>query len=222
MADQELLYIKRILNRFDRSIDILDVGAGIGEKSAYIRSLGFNNIVGVEKNPILVHQARSRDRNVLTLEEFAAHNKKSFDLIIMSHIIEHFAHDDLKQFLEHYLGHLKDDGYLLILTPVQQDFFYDDFDHVRPYGPRGITQVFGDNTAQVQFYSNHTLSLSDIYYVRRPLQLKFFRALTIRTKLYRLPRLTNQLLSVIFHLSFGLIGRATSWIGLFRKRSTNT
>lgn len=222
MADHELRYIEQLLRGFDRTIGILDVGAGLGEKSQFLRDIGFSNIIGVEKNPVLVDQARKMGRNVHTVESFGEMNAPQFDLLLMSHIIEHFEHEPLKDFLEHYLRLLKENGHLLILTPVPQDFFYDDFDHVRPYGPRGITQVFGNNTAQVQFYSPNRLTLEDIYYVRRPLQLKFFRALTLRGRGYRFVRLANQLLSLIFHISFGLIGRATVWVGLFRKETNKT
>lgn len=221
MADRELDYIKRLVHKLDRSAKILDVGAGLGTKTQFLLDIGFTNIIGVEKNPKLVAKTQELGRPLYTLEEFNALGTQKFELILMSHIIEHFEHEPLKAFLEHYLGYLEEGGYLLILTPVQQDFFYDDFDHVRPYGPRGITQVFGDDTAQVQFYSSFQLVLEDIYYVRRPWQLKFFRALTLRTKGYRIPRVANQLLNLIYHLSFGLFGRATSWVGLFRKKTTH-
>ncbi|MCI0507939.1 MAG: methyltransferase domain-containing protein, partial [Gammaproteobacteria bacterium] len=177
-----------------------------------------SNITGVEKNELLVEQGKTKNHNVYTVAEFEdkfAH--KTFDVPFLSHIIEHFQFQDLKDFLEHYLEYLKDQGHVLIASPVFNDNFYDDFDHVKPYTHLGILSVFGSNTSQVQFYSKHRLKLVDLRYVRNAFQLKFYRALALRTALYRFPRIINQLLHLVYRLSFRLIGRPIAWVGLFVK-----
>ena len=65
-------------------------------------------------------------------------NKGQYDVLVMSHIIEHFQYQDLIKFIESYLGCLKTGGLLLIATPVMNPSFYDDFDHVKPYTHIGI------------------------------------------------------------------------------------
>jgi predicted SAM-dependent methyltransferase len=60
----------------------------------------------------------------------------------MSHVIEHFSPKDLIPFLDDYLDRLKVGGRLVIAIPLLTPYFYDDFDHVKPYHPMGILMVF--------------------------------------------------------------------------------
>ena len=143
-------------------------------------------------------------------------------MLFLSHIIEHFQFQDLKEFLEHYLDHLNDKGHVLIATPVINDNFYDDFDHVKPYTHLSLLSVFGGQQSQVQFYAKHQLKLIDIRYIRIAYRLKFYRALTLRTALYRLPRIINQLLHLIYRLSFRSIGQPIAWVGLFEKTTSQS
>ena len=121
------------------------------------------------------------------------------------------------QFMETYLGCLKQNGLLLIATQVMDPSFYDDFGHVKPYTHIGILSIFGGKATQVQYHSQHTLELIDLYYLRLAYQLKFYRTLEMHTVLYRIPRTINRLFHLIYRLSFRLIGQPKAWIGLFRK-----
>ena len=144
-------------------------------------------------------------------------NKEKYDVLVMSHIIEHFQYQDLIQFMESYLGCLKPGGLLLIATPVMNPSFYDDFDHVKPYTHIGILSIFGGEATQVQYHSQEKLELLDLYYLRLAYQLKYCRTISMRTMLYRIPRILNRLSHLIYRLSFRLIGQPKAWIGLFRK-----
>ena len=70
----------------------------------------------------------------------------------------------------------------------------DDYDHVKPYSHRSILAVFGEGEFQVQFYANTSLELLDLYYIKQSYQLKYYRALELRTAFYRVPRVINQIL----------------------------
>lgn len=208
--------IGKALKTIDNNAEILEVGCGYCQKTEFLKSIGFSSITGVEKNPDLVDKAKKASFKVYTVEEFEEKFvDKKYDLIFMSHIIEHFQYSDLKEFIEHYLRYLKDDGKLLIATPVLNDSFFDDFDHVKPYSHLGLLSVFGEGVSQVQFYSSFQLQLIDIYYVRHAYQLKYFRSLELRTPLYRIPRIINQLLHLFYRLSFRIVGKPISWVGLF-------
>ena len=221
MASLENKTIKILLKDVNRNSSILEVGSGYGQKTEFLHSIGFNNVTGVEKNEALVDQAKAKNFSVYTLDEFEKScSGKEYDVLFLSHIIEHFQYHDLKEFLEHYLDYLKDDGRLLIATPVLNDNFYDDFDHVKPYTHLSILSVFGGQKSQVQFYSRHQLKLIDLHYVRIAYRLKFYRALALRTAWYRIPRITNQLLHFIYRLSFRSIGQPIAWVGLFEKTSS--
>ena len=218
MPSIENQMINKLLHNFDRNISILEIGSGYCQKTEFLNSIGFNNITGVEKNEALVEQAKARNYKVVTLDEFESnYSDKKFDLLFLSHIIEHFQYQDLKEFLEHYLGYLNDQGHLIVATPIINDNFYDDFDHVKPYTHLSILSVFGGSESQVQFYSKYHLKFIDLHYIRIAFRLKFYRALALRTPLYRIPRIINQLLHLVYRLSFRLIGNPISWVGLFQK-----
>jgi len=128
MPSFENRMIEKLLHDLDRNISILEVGSGYCQKTDFLKSIGFSNITGVEKNELLVEQAKVKKFNVLTIDEFEKNcSGKKFDLLFLSHIIEHFQYQDLKEFLEFYLDYLSDQGHLIIATPVINDNFYDDF-----------------------------------------------------------------------------------------------
>lgn len=196
---------------------ILDIGCGHGSKLALLKQHGFTGALGVDINPALVEHAVGEGLNAITLDEFdEQHSDLEFDLIIMSHIIEHFQYQDLIVFMEKYIGRLKKGGLLLIITPCMNPAFYDDFDHVKPYTHIGILDIFGKDKHQVQYHADINLELLDLYYFRIAYQLKFYRALALRTALYKIPGTINRLLHLLYRLSFRTIGRPVSWIGLFR------
>jgi len=217
MASQEERTIQRVLAHIERNISILDIGCGLGNKMKFFHAMGFNNLTGVEKNEKLVQTCVSNGLRVYSPEQFASdHDGEQYDLLLFSHIIEHFQYQDLKVFLENYFRYLKPGGYVLIITPVLNANFFDDFDHVKPYGTRGLLQVFGNSEAQVQFHAEQCLTLIDIRYVKLAFALKYFRALTLRTPLYIFPRLVNRILHLAYRLSFRTFGRTVSWVGLLR------
>lgn len=221
MASYESIRIGKLLDKhIAKDTMILDIGCGYGDKLEQLRDMAFGNLTGVELNQTLVDIARGKGFNVFSAEEFDMDEQAGkYDLIIMSHIIEHFQYQDLIRFMESYLVCLKPGGLLLIATPVMNPTFYDDFDHVKPYTHLGILSIFGGEATQVQYHSQTTLKLVDLHYLRLAYQLKYFRALDMRTSLYRIPRTINRLLHLVYRLSFRLIGQPKAWIGLFEKTS---
>lgn len=218
MSGYEKRQIEKIIGRFDRSASVLDVGCGYGSKLEILDKLGFQNTLGVEKNKHLVSRGIENGFNIVDLEQFNdAYCDQQFDVILMSHIIEHFQYDDLIEFFEYYLSRLKLNGNLIIVTPTMNQYFFNDFDHVKPYAPTGIIQVFGGQMLQFQAYSDIKLELIDIKYIRQAYQLQYFRTLTLNTWSSRIPKIVNKIFYLIFRLSFRLLGTPESWIGIFKR-----
>jgi len=218
MSGYEKRQLEKIIGKFDRNSSVLDVGCGYGSKLEIFDKLGFQNTIGVEKNKHLVSRGIENGFNIVDLDQFnEKYSDQQFDIILMSHIIEHFQYDDLIEFFEFYLSKLKINGNLIIVTPTMNPYFYNDFDHVKPYAPTGIIQVFGGKKLQFQTYSDIKLDLIDVKYIRQAFQLQYFRALTLRTRLYRIPRTINKILYLFFRLSFRLLGTPESWIGIFQR-----
>jgi SAM-dependent methyltransferase len=194
---------------------ILDVGCGYGRNIKFLSRLGYN-IVGVEANREIVKANKENGLTCLSVEEFEK-SAERYDGILMFHVIEHFHPDDLLPFLDHYLERLKPGGFLIIMTPLQSPYFYDDFDHIKPYSPVGIHMVFGGDNAQVQYYAKNKIELMDIWFRRSPLRIPYYKGRFLGGQ-YHI-RLMNVIFMLLFRATFHLLGRCDGWMGLYRKKS---
>jgi SAM-dependent methyltransferase len=194
---------------------ILDVGCGYGR---YLKPLSkkFKNVVGVEANDHIVKTLTKEKFKVYSPEAFSK-SKDMFDAIIMSHFIEHFTPSDLLEIMDGYLDRLKPGGVLVIATPVLNENFYIDFDHVRPYYPQSIEEVFGGKGEQVQYYSRNTLETLKVWFRRSRLQILRTSLLFNNKWTKNLIYLMNILLAFLFRFSFSLVGYRSGWIGVFKK-----
>jgi SAM-dependent methyltransferase len=192
------------------------VGCGYGRNLKSLRAAGFTRVTGVEKNNHIIKSVRQEGYICLGLDTFAE-TTEQFDVILMSHVIEHFSPDALLDFMETYLDRLVSGGILVIATPLLGDYFYDDFDHVKPYLPTGILNIFGKSRAQVQFYSRNHLELSDLWFRRDFHKFVYYRAAYLKTPMTWLLRLVNVFSALIFRASFGWIGKVDGWVGVFKK-----
>lgn len=194
---------------------VLDVGCGYGRHLQELSGRGFSAI-GVDANPELVRANRKAGFDCLTVEEFSR-TQDLYDVLLMSHVIEHFTPKDLVPFLDGYLDRLKVGGRLIIATPLLTRLFYDDFDHVKPYHPIGLLMVFGEGQAQVQYYSRNKLRLEDVWIRRGHWRFAHRRARYINSYVTRLMQIAEFSSALAFRLSGGLIGQADGWVGMFQK-----
>jgi SAM-dependent methyltransferase len=196
---------------------ILDVGCGYGRYLKRLRELGYENVVGVDINESIVRSNRNSKLTCYTPREFDDVDGV-FDVMIMSHVLEHMAPDQLLVFIDDYLDRLKPAGILIIMTPVLTSSFFQDFDHIKPYLPIGINMVFCDqNSEQVQYSSRNKLVLKDIWFRRAQFRLSFCAGLYLSHR-SKWPILVNILLALIFKLSGGFIGRTEGWLGVYEKK----
>lgn len=194
---------------------ILDVGCGFGRNLAWLHAAGYA-AVGVDVNPTAIASNRAQGLTCLQANEFEK-SDEIYDIVLMSHVIEHFPPAELKEFLDNYLGRLKSGGKLIIATPLMSDYFYDDFDHVKPYQPVGISMVFGTGDAQVQYSSQNKLLLRDLWFRKSHFRISFSRARYLHSPGTVLLRLVDLLSVLVFLASGGRIGRTDGWIGVFEK-----
>lgn len=196
---------------------VLDVGCGTGR---YLRKLGESgfDMTGVDVSSDLVEANRKAGLHCLTAEEFAR-TQDTYDIVLVSHVIEHFSPQDLIPFLDNYLDRLRVGGNLIIATPLLTPYFYDDFDHVRPYHPMGILMVFGKGQAQVQYYSRNKLEMEDIWIRRSPLRPPHTRGRYLQSIKARPRQMLELMSAILFRASGGVIGESDGWVGLFKKVS---
>ena len=207
-----------MLEKVDRNTPVLDVGCGTGGKMRLLRDLGFTDLTGVDINEYSVKKARQSGFSAFSVEEFEAEYKeRSFGLIVLSHVIEHFCPKNLPIFLDKWLTWLGDDGVVLIATPLPGPDFYKDFDHFKPYFPEGLLDFYSRGAAQVGKMSATRLDLKDIRFRKSPFKISLARELYLK-KNDLFFHAANIFLVWIFYASFGGIGRKDAWIGLFEKK----
>ncbi len=196
-------------------INVLDVGCGYGR---YLRLFGERGLhaLGVDLNPEIVRANREGGLRCVTPGEFAG-NDQRFDVIVMSHVIEHFRPEDLVPFMDGYLDRLEVGGSLVIATPLMSRNFFDDFDHVRPYQPMGLRMVFGGEREQVQYYARNRLALRDLWFRRSPWRTSFWRAKYLPCLATRALQTVDFIAALGFRASVGLLGRTDGWVGRFEK-----
>ena len=194
---------------------VLDIGCGYGRTLRRLKSEGIDAI-GIDVNPEIVAHNNKAGFKCYLPKDFVD-QKLMVDVVVMSHVVEHFAPRDLLEFMNTYLELLRPGGFLVIATPLMSDHFFDDFDHVRPYQPLGISMVFGSENAQVQYRGRCRLSLVDLWFRRSPLATAHSRGRYLRGPRSRFFQAANLVGAVAFRLTSGLIGRTTGWVGLYRK-----
>lgn len=199
----------------DAGARVLDVGCGYGRNLRALRAAGIAAI-GVEINPAIVAANRRDGLDCVGVDEFDS-AEGMFEVILMAHVIEHFAPSDLLRFIDRYLDRLTVGGRLVIATPLMSKYFYDDFDHVKPYQPAGLMMVFGAGAAQVQYYARNRLRLVDLRFRRAPLRISYARSRYVRTPARFALMAADLVCGAAFFLTAGIIGRTDGWIGVFEK-----
>jgi SAM-dependent methyltransferase len=194
---------------------VLDVACGYGRNLKALLQQGIN-AVGVEVSPEIVKTAVANGLPCKTVKEFEG-DAEIYDVLLMSHIVEHFPPRELLDFMDGYLDRLRVGGHLVIATPLMSNNFYDDFDHVRPYQPLGIVMAFGGGAAQVQYYARNRLALRDVWFRRGPWRINYCRARHVFGPATRVLQVIDLLSVLIFRLSFGILGRTDGWVGRFEK-----
>lgn len=216
--DYEAKAITALIKRFAISnAKILDVGCGYGR---YLRPFLNKDykITGIELNRNIINQNKKDGLFCLTPEEFDKNNVEQFDMLIISHLIEHFPPDKLVDFMEKYLGVLKSNGILILATPIHTSYFYKDFDHIRPYYPKSISQIFGHTEEQIFYISKNKLDLVELKFLKGPFQLLFFRGKYIRSWSYFFILAIETIFSLAYIFSYGKVGTLDRWIGVYKKQ----
>ena len=197
---------------------ILDVGCGIGENLSLLKENGYKSVIGADISPDMVKISRSSGHETYLAGQVP---KKDFDVLLFSHVIEHFGYPDIVDFLEEYFSMAKKKAKVIIITPTLYDAFFNDVDHIKPYYPDGLIMLFSENQISRQYSSAFSLTLMDIFYRRVPL-------IPYNIRIRHLERFTNRLafrvivyvMSILKWLSFGLVAKATGYAAIFELKNS--
>ena len=210
---------ERALVRFVAQLELpagtkaLDIGCGYGRFMTLLSARGLD-MTGVDANPECLSALAADGMRCLSVDELAMSDER-FDLLVMSHIVEHNTPRELFEMLDGYLDRLTPGGHVVIATPLLSKYFYDDFDHVRPYHPASFHLVFEAEAAQVKYRARNRLELVDIWFRTAPCRFHFRPGLYVRGY-SRWPVVANLALAALFKISNGAAGRVDAWMGLYR------
>ena len=129
------VYLHKILGELRFNSKIMDYGSGFGQFLDTLKKTGFENICGVDIDQQAL-EFSGKSHQVYDCRKIGWDDelKNSFDLIIMSHVLEHFPKDEMISRLTEIRQLLKDDGKIVIMVPNAQSntgayWAYEDFTH---------------------------------------------------------------------------------------------
>lgn len=131
------------IEKFDKSVNILELGCGPGFLLEYLKQKGFNNTLGIDISAEQIEIAKSAGHKVIQADvlEFLRNDKNTYDLVFAFDFIEHFTKDELIELVTLIFSVLKVGGLFVIRTPNGQGIF-------------AGTVIYGDLTHQTIFTSN--------------------------------------------------------------------
>jgi pseudaminic acid biosynthesis-associated methylase len=91
---------KSFLNRFSRSIKILEVGSNIGNQLMLLQKMGFNNLYGIEPQREAIELSKSRSVGINIIEGSAfdiPFKDRYFDLVFTSGVLIHIEPKNIKK-----------------------------------------------------------------------------------------------------------------------------
>jgi 2-polyprenyl-3-methyl-5-hydroxy-6-metoxy-1,4-benzoquinol methylase len=98
-------------------VSVLDYGMGHGKYLRMFRELGLQ-ATGVDINPQYIEQAKTAGFEALHEAELEALGKR-FDVIFLSHLIEHLDPNQLLHLLDRLIALLAPQGRLVMISPVR-------------------------------------------------------------------------------------------------------
>jgi SAM-dependent methyltransferase len=198
---------------------VLDYGCGRGKYLALFASLGCE-VTGVDTNPAYVADAKARGVAAYSTDDFFRLDTPRFDIILMSHLIEHIAPESLAELIPRICQMLASAGRVVIVTPVPGERFYHDFTHVRPYLPQSIRHAFGQTGAPISHGERRLIELVDIYFFKDPYRTRLWRSFYVGNSATRaVTRALNSGFDALWRLSGGRVGVVASWLGVYRQVS---
>lgn len=91
---------KIFLNDFDRNIKILEVGSNVGNQLVLLKSLGFNNLYGIEISKYAIQKSKDRDLNIIQGSALDLPFRDNyFDLVFTSGVLIHISPNDINTVL---------------------------------------------------------------------------------------------------------------------------
>lgn len=164
---KDLLYVElvdTVCALVPPEIGVLDIGCGDGLISNVLAETKKCQVIGIDNHPVAIQLAKQKNNNTnkfFCKSAYSIHYTKRFEVVIAIEIFEHLKNPKL--LLEKAIKAMKDDGYLIISTPISD---WTDVFHVRNYSIEEfeslLSQYFtiverrnpGETTNAAQYYTH--------------------------------------------------------------------
>ena len=119
----------------DRSIRILDIGCGNGSFLIGLKNRGYINVFGIDLDDDVINVARKNGIECKKQDALTFFPNCKYDVIYMSHVLEHLPKEHVIRFLTHVRENLlTDKGIFIVKVPNAQSntdcyWAYEDFTH---------------------------------------------------------------------------------------------
>jgi len=144
----------------DRAAAILDLGCGYGQMLREFRRLGYTNVRGIDVAEDAVSACTADHLNVEridTIDGWAARHAGEFDFIVMSHVLEHIAKDEMIPTCRAIRSMLRPGGQFCVMVPNAQSatgayWAFEDFTHQTLFTSGSLYYVLrGAGLAKIEF-----------------------------------------------------------------------
>jgi 2-polyprenyl-3-methyl-5-hydroxy-6-metoxy-1,4-benzoquinol methylase len=133
----------------DKNANILDLGCGYGSFLHTLQIREYKNLFGVEIGEEENRFLNSKGLNVSKLDilDFLKSDIKTYELITLFDVLEHFKKDEIVEMLPLLKKRLNDNGKLILRLPNGEAIFkgsimYGDFTHETYFTKRSMIQLF--------------------------------------------------------------------------------
>jgi 2-polyprenyl-3-methyl-5-hydroxy-6-metoxy-1,4-benzoquinol methylase len=135
----------------DKTNAILDLGCGYGSFLSFLQSKNYTNVTGVDRSTQEISLCKKLFTSYSFVQadilNFVSLTDKKFDVIYLSHVIEHIKKEDLFLFLDGVKKILTDRGIFVIIAPNSAAYFnaaanrYGDLTHEIGFTELSLRQV---------------------------------------------------------------------------------
>ena len=210
--------IARLVENRKTPLRVLDFGCGRGKYLACFAA-HHCSVVAVDTNDSYVAMARDQGFQACSPEQLFDGAESAFDLIFLSHVIEHLAPDQLMNLIPKLCQRLRPGGLLMLVSPTPGERFFHDFSHVRPYLPQSIRHAFGQTGSPLSFGEKNLIELIDIHFFRDPFRTRLWRSFYVDQGVKRtLTKTLNRLFDFAWQISGGRFGITASWLGIYQMK----
>lgn len=198
-----------------RGKSVLDIGCGQGGNFPILEKANCQ-ITGVDANAEQVLALRAQGKDVYICDALP---DRTYDVLLMSHVIEHITPEKLVPFMNHYLKRLRTGGKLVILTPLPGERFWHDATHIRPYLPQSLWMLIGGLDTAVSIRANHKMTLEDVWFFKDSFRTRktrtYYHVPGVPDSIKHINSVWNILMAVLYLGTNGWFGVSASWMGIY-------